>query len=192
MVFVDGENFTLRAQDVMKNNDLEFTKPEFYEKDTFCWFPKSYSGKVNKVILPIQHTKWLASEPIRAYYYTTCSGELDKVDSVRHRLYDIGFHANVFQKKKNKKAKAVDIALCTDMLGHAYRNNYDTAVLFAGDGDFEPLVDEVKRLGKNVFVAFFESNGLNKKLKLAADGFMNLDKSFPEMWQNSGPSSPAK
>lgn len=57
---------------------------------------------------------------------------------------------------------------------HAYRDNYDILYLITGDGDFKPLIEEVIRTGKQVYVAAL-SNGLNPVLKLAADVFVDLD-----------------
>src|SRR4051794_12186407 len=45
-------------------------------------------------------------------------------------------------------AKGVDISLTKDMLVQAFLGNYDIAVLVAADGDYLPVVEEVKRLGK--------------------------------------------
>ena len=50
------------------------------------------------------------------------------------------------------KEKAVDIALTVDMLRMAVANEYDTAYLLANDGDYTPLVKEVRDIGKKVFV----------------------------------------
>jgi uncharacterized LabA/DUF88 family protein len=69
------------------------------------------------------------------------------------------------------------------MLGHAYRDDYDVAVLFAGDGDYVPLVEEVKRLGKGVRVASFEGSGLSDDLRLAADTVMYSDEFFLHLWK---------
>jgi uncharacterized LabA/DUF88 family protein len=64
---------------------------------------------------------------------------------------------NVFKKdKQGRKTKGVDITLTRDMLSHAFRGNYDVARLIAGDGDYLPLIEEVKRLGKRVQVCFFD------------------------------------
>ena len=38
------------------------------------------------------------------------------------------------------------------------------AVLVAGDGDYVPLITEVKRLGKVVYVVFFNDYGLSTEL----------------------------
>jgi uncharacterized LabA/DUF88 family protein len=48
--------------------------------------------------------------------------------------------------------------------------NYERAVLIAGDGDYVPLIEEVKRLGKRVFVRFIGAY-TNPELKLSADDF---------------------
>jgi uncharacterized LabA/DUF88 family protein len=80
-----------------------------------------------------------------------------------------------------------EIALTTDMLSHGYRTNYDVAVLFAGDGDYVPLVEEVKRLGKVVYIMFFQGSGVNmffqgsgvnNELRLASDTFLYIDEFF--------------
>ena len=61
-----------------------------------------------------------------------------------------------------------------DVLNHAYRGNVDTVHLVTGDGDFIPLIEEVHRAGKIVFLSAF-SRGLNPDLPLAADRFQSLD-----------------
>jgi len=68
------------------------------------------------------------------------------------------------------------------MLSHAFRDNYEIAVLVAGDGDYLPVVEEVQRLGKLVFLLFFENEGLNAKLKLAADNFCDFTPHFFRSW----------
>lgn len=46
----------------------------------------------------------------------------------------------------------MDISLATDLLGHATADQFDLAVLVAGDADYIPLIEAVKRLGKRVWV----------------------------------------
>lgn len=77
----------------------------------------------------------------------------------------------VFKKKSNGRTKRVDITLATEMLSHAHSSNYDVAILVAGDEDYVPLVQEVKRMGKQVALWFFE-NGLSKNLRRECDIFL--------------------
>jgi uncharacterized protein (TIGR00288 family) len=67
----------------------------------------------------------------------------------------------------------VDITLATEMLGHAHRKNYDIAVLVAGDEDYVPLAEAVKREGRQV-VLWFVKDGLSPALQGAADHFWDL------------------
>jgi len=77
----------------------------------------------------------------------------------------------------------VDIALAKDFLSHAFLDNYDVAVLVAGDGNYVPLIIEVKRLGKVVYVVFFHDFGLSTELHSAADMFFEMGQFFLERWQ---------
>jgi uncharacterized LabA/DUF88 family protein len=51
--------------------------------------------------------------------------------------------------------KGVDVQLATDMITHAFKNNYDVAILVAGDNDFVGALQAVKDNGKHVEVALF-------------------------------------
>ena len=39
MMFVDGENFTIRGQHLAGSNSLTLAAGSHYEKDVFLWFP---------------------------------------------------------------------------------------------------------------------------------------------------------
>jgi uncharacterized LabA/DUF88 family protein len=124
------------------------------------------------------------AQAIRAYYYTSLVGDEQRIVAVREALYSLGFSPEVFKKsRQDLKAKGVDIALARDILGHAYRDNYDVALLMAGDGDYVPLVAELKRLGKVVYVGFFSASALNPELRLASDGFFELEQFFFDQWK---------
>jgi len=57
--------------------------------------------------------------------------------------------------------KGDDVHLTIDLLGGAYENLYDTAIIISGDEDFVPLVKRVQNLGKRVENAFFKSTSSN-------------------------------
>jgi len=121
---------------------------------------------------------------VRAYYYTSLMGDEARLTEIRQALWSLGFQPEVFKKqKKEEKAKGVDIALAKDFLSHAFLGNYDVAVLIAGDGDYVPLVSEVKRLGKVVYVTFFASSGLSPELRLASDMFFDWTPFFLQKWR---------
>jgi len=99
----------------------------------------------------------------------------------------MNFQPTVFKKRKQTdRSKGVDIALTTDLLSGAYNNNFDRAVLVAGDGDYVPLINEVKRLGKVVHVLFFENEGLSDDLCLASDYLWGgFEQMFLTQWRKA-------
>jgi len=56
------------------------------------------------------------------------------------------------------KQKGVDVLLAVDMITKAYNEQYDFAVLIAGDSDFLEVVNAVKDSGKRVFGMYFRSH----------------------------------
>ena len=127
---------------------------------------------------------------IRPCYYCSfpekpSQGNLDFIRSLNY----LGF--KVVQKTLKKRydttgkeyfiEKGVDVALVIDMLGMAYKNAYDVAVLVAGDGDYVGLAEEVRNLGKRVEIAFFEDNPdastslIASDLRMTPDHFISLD-----------------
>jgi uncharacterized LabA/DUF88 family protein len=183
MMFVDGENFTLRGQQFASSAGLTLSPGAYWKKDVYLWLPdlrgrqtRLWTGQVGRNV---------AETAIRAHYYTSVSGDDTLLNETRRALWELEFQPEVFKKARGQKSKGVDITLARDMLSHAYHDHYDIAVLVAGDGDYVPLVDAVKRTGKTVAVSFFADHGLNDSLKLAADDFFDLSPWLEERWRPS-------
>jgi hypothetical protein len=170
MLFVDGENLTFRAQQTAVTKNIPLPEGRRYRKDTFIWPFNSPPTK------DLPSGKYLAPLGQRAYYYTSLKGSDEVISTVEQGLWNIGFTPKVFKKvRQEEKAKGVDISLTKDMLSHAFFGHYEVACLVAGDGDYVPLVEEVKRQGKLVVCMFFSDCGLNPALKLACDEFIDLN-----------------
>ena len=178
MMFVDGENLTIRAQEYVRSQRFEIPEGEYHKKNTFIWLPNQHaSGRF------FGHA-FLANASIRSYYYTSVVGDGPALTRVRTSLWELGFTPEVFKKDKQAdKTKGVDISLTRDMLSHAFMNHYDAAVLVSGDGDYVPLVKAIKQQGKRVVCVFFEGVGLSPELKLAADDYYDLTGAFQKSWQ---------
>ncbi|HSR06511.1 MAG TPA: NYN domain-containing protein [Bryobacteraceae bacterium] len=170
MLFVDGENLTFRAQENALKHNVSMPEGQRYRKDTFIW------PFVNPPTVELPSRKYLAAMGQRAYYYTSIKGDDVAIASVKQDLWNLGFTPQVFKKvRQEEKAKGVDISLTKDMLSHAFFGHYEVACLVAGDGDYVPLVEEVKRQGKLVVCMFFADSGLNPALRLACDEFIDLN-----------------
>ena len=64
MVFVDGENFTIRSQQLASENRVPLISGPYWAKDAFLWFPESDPRAMN---MPMA----LGGRAVRAYYYTS-------------------------------------------------------------------------------------------------------------------------
>jgi uncharacterized LabA/DUF88 family protein len=181
MVFADGENMVMRFQNMVE----EGRKPRddiSYERDVYVWSPQAVRPDLHHVL--------------RATYYTYVVGTPERVDAMSDTIKSLKFQqyfrpmsdiaeklgnklsSCVFKKdKQNRSAKGVDIKMTVDVLVNAYQNNLDTVYLISGDGDYVPVLEEARRLGKRIYVAAF-SSGLNSRLKNAADEFLNIDPFF--------------
>ncbi|MGD0781169.1 MAG: NYN domain-containing protein [Dehalococcoidales bacterium] len=82
--------------------------------------------------------------------------------------------------------KGTDVQLATDMITHSYKNNYDVAILVAGDNDFAGAVQAVKDNGKHVEVALFGRQGTSQELRSSADMVIDVNARFlKDCWKDS-------
>lgn len=160
MVFVDGENLSIRFKNILNGKSLPSTTR--YRKDIYVW-----SHKLNMACVKNYNV-------IRKYFYTSITGDEPKIDQVINELKELKIEApKVFKKSKNDRSKQVDISLATDMLVHATRKNYDVALLVAGDADYIPLVKAVQLEGCKVN-CWFIKDGISDKLIKACDFYFDI------------------
>lgn len=75
---------------------------------------------------------------------------------------------------QDKWEKGIDILVATDMLSQAYANGYDSMILISGDGDYAPVLEEIKKMGKRVENAFLKRSR-SAALISVCDVFLDLD-----------------
>lgn len=186
-IMADGENLVLRFQAMLKAGRTMLANVE-HLNDSFVWSPKITT-----------EASWFI---VRASYYTTQVGDeaklnalRDKIASVEYSFHDVAARGagkgtlcpRVFKKQaRGRKTKSVDINICVDALRHAYNDSMDALILLTGDGDYIPLIEEVMRQGKQVWVSAF-SDGCDSELTRIADAFYCLDDFFFEpLSENAG------
>lgn len=176
LIFLDGENLVCRYQDMIEEGKIPNLQV-VHEKDCFVWSPEI--------------TRWSFLNVIRVTYYASVVGDDKKVEQVESNIGNLFYTCSdnvvegtakviprVFKKRsKKQRGRHVDIQLTLDALHAAYNNPVDGILIGSGDGDFIPVVKEIGRTGKQVYVAAF-SSGLNKQLPIFADDFVDLDKMF--------------
>lgn len=180
--FADGENLVMRYQ-AMIGVGATPKSDVSHEQDCFVWHPEISS--------------WSMFDFVRLNYYTSVSGDMPRVDSLKDRISSIEYAfaythdtdapqatanlvPHVFHKpSKNTKTRNVDLQISIDVLRAAHLQNIDILYILSGDGDYIPLIQEAARYGKEIWLAAF-SSGLHPKLRHHVDVFTNLDDLFFE------------
>ncbi len=162
MVFIDGENLAIRYGALLLSRSGRPATHVRHRPDTFVW-----STGLNNACA-FHHV-------IRKHYYTAIQGDVPAIEALHDEIAAAGFEApRVFKKTRNRGSKRVDVSLTTEMLSHATRGNYETAILVAGDEDYVPLVKAVQDEGRRV-VLWFLNDGLSPALRRAVDHFANIE-----------------
>lgn len=170
MVFIDGNNLYHSLKHVMGRTNLdfhEFTNRLVQNRQLIRVY--YYNAPLNR---EDDEEKYRQQQSFfdsldTVPYLTKKFGRLEK------RLVKQTLPDGTFVSAPTYVEKGVDTFIVIDMLSHAYKDNYDTAVLVSGDEDFAVLVETVKDIGKHVEVA---NLGGSYILRQAADKYVLIDK----------------
>lgn len=204
-VYVDGENHFLRTREACRRvlgDALELEQVEkerrvvgapaypdedkpiveanrevffFWDKHAFDYLAKTYRHAIASYARSVTF----------GVYATSITGDADKAHEARVWIRDRGFdpvvHHEPSANRKNRgddgrwKAKTVDVALAVRVLEDAYHEVYEACYLFTSDLDFIPVIQAVKRLGKQVVVCGYQhAIGRRSELEFVPDGFADL------------------
>lgn len=113
---------------------------------------------------------------VAAYMFDAHTSERDPCNQLYDAFRRQGFRVitRMYYEKDAGEQKEVDVAMACEMLSHAYKNNYDTAVVVSGDRDFRPAIEHIQAAGKRAEVAGI-STGMSWKLSRSCDVFHDLD-----------------
>jgi uncharacterized LabA/DUF88 family protein len=148
--------------------------------EVFVWHPKI--------------TEWCMMDIVHVYFYSSMVADDSKLVATKEAIgktvyrydYVIGEHPAgaaqlvpvLFKKlSSSRKSRQVDINITIDMMRFAHNPNIQVLHLISGDGDYIPLLQEVMRHGKEVYVGAL-SSGLASELRYTADEFISLDDIF--------------
>jgi len=163
MIFIDGSNMYHSLKAYFKRADI----------DLACFGQK---------LLEKRHL-------VRMYYYNAVVGRQEEperfkdqekyfksIAAIPYTELRLGRLVYTSQWPNNSPfEKGVDVQLATDMITHAFRSNYDVAILVAGDNDFVGAIQAVKDNGKHVEVALFGQESTSRQLRDVADRIIPLD-----------------
>jgi len=162
MVFIDGSNMYHSLKYYFKRTDIDV-------------------GKFSSKILDKRRL-------IRIYYYNARVGQREEPERYRdqHNFFasvtaipycELRLGRLVYNNwpAAPPYEKGVDILLATDMITHSFKNNYDVAILVAGDNDFVGAIQAVKDNGNNVEVALFGKERTSMELRNVADKVITVN-----------------
>jgi uncharacterized LabA/DUF88 family protein len=165
MIFIDGSNLYHSLKNIFGRTDLDM-------------------GKFSKKLLERRKL-------IRVYYYNAKVGMKEEPERYKHQqqffaginaipYFELRLGRLVYNNWPNVPPyeKGIDVQLTTDMLTHSFKNNYDVAILVAGDSDFAPALQALKDSGKHVEVALFGKGGASRELRKVADRVLTTNARF--------------
>ncbi len=162
MIFIDGSNLYHSLKEHFKRTDIDI-------------------GRFSRKLLDKRRL-------IRIYYYNARVGRREEPERYRDQqaffasisaipYCELRLGRLVYINWPNSPPyeKGVDIQLTTDLLTHSFKNNYDVAVLVAGDSDYVGALQAVKDNGKNVEVALFGKEKTSRPLREVSDKVITID-----------------
>ena len=172
MIFIDGSNLYHSLKHFFGRVDIDI-------------------GKLCKKLLGKRHL-------IRIYYYNAKVGFKEEAQRFRDQqkffasvssipYTELRLGRLVYNNWPNSPPyeKGVDVQLATDMITHSFKNNYDAAILVAGDNDFVGAIQAVKDNGKHVEVALFGKEQSSRQLRMVADKVISMNSQFFKgCWKN--------
>ncbi|MEA3294383.1 MAG: NYN domain-containing protein [Euryarchaeota archaeon] len=151
MMFIDGANIFHGCRNFQKNYKIDYVKVRQE-------LTKDY-------------------DLIRAYFYEGIDPEDESKRSFHSALQKQGFHIesrHLLKRNGGFQEKGIDVMLTTELLTHAFKDNFDVAVIMSGDQDYIVALNEVKREGKKIVLASFK-NSFSKDIQEIADEVIFID-----------------
>lgn len=186
MVFIDGSNFYHGLRE-----EFEIKKEEAHKFPTmdFSKFANFLCGTSRKLEKIYYYNAPLSQNDKDKESYKEQQRFFNSLKFVPNLIFTKGRLEKRFIKIEHKGIaklfgkesvsfyveKGIDVNIAVDMLKLAFTNQYDTAILVSGDGDFASVVEAVKSLGKKVECAYVSKRKCYH-LRQAADRFISLDK----------------
>ncbi|MFH1169163.1 MAG: NYN domain-containing protein [Chloroflexota bacterium] len=156
MIFIDGSNLYHSLKNHFGRTDLDIGK--------FC---RKLLGRRSLVRIYYYNAKvGMKEEPERYRHQQAFFASVNAIPYTELRLGRLVYNN---WPSSPPYEKGTDVQLATDMITHSFKNNYDLAVLVAGDNDYVSAIQAVKDNGKHIEVALFGKEGTSRQLRGVAD-----------------------
>ncbi len=200
MVFIDLENFRHSVWSRIDGVDLKFDKIHFFlfEKiiNVLNW--EKYNPRFIRAYV---YTGEMTSNLVNKIKNTKRKCRDDVVDAVskhherakelrilQNKAFSIIKNSNFIQLKtiplkydikEGIHQKGVDVQIATDIVSHAYMDNFDVAILCSGDMDLLESIKIVKHLGKKMVLVSCQKEVSDQIIK-ESDHFFDIAQLTPK------------
>jgi uncharacterized LabA/DUF88 family protein len=161
MILIDGQNFYFGLRAAIPSKNVRFDRfAELLVAGRELVHTRYYNVHLRQEAEPARyqrHERFLDAISSLPYFHVFCGRMVDRPWGAQE--------------------KGVDVQLAVDMVKHAYLDNYDTAILVSGDGDFDHAVQAVVDRGKHVENAYFKV-GRSRVLINCCSRFVELTEEF--------------
>lgn len=166
MIFIDGNNLYHELKGHYGRADIDFTK--------FC---KKLAG--TRRLVRTYYYNSIVDEEREPERHSRQEGFIESLQSLPY--FELRFGRLVYfdWPRQPPIEKGVDVKLATDMIVHAFRGSYDTAILVSGDTDYAAALQAVKDQGKHVEVVLFgREKGTSQHLREISDRIQEISRGF--------------
>lgn len=171
ILFIDGENFLHKIEEVLKKESVKFDQDELVDIN----FKKLFESPLEsfKIMNKLFYVARLHLHPDTKKK----SEELIKLQrKLRNNLINLGYEFIIAGNVRAQKVgiqtifreKGVDVKIAVDMVAMACDKKLDTAILCSSDSDLQPAIAELKKRNVEVVYLGFEISP-NKGLTYTTD-----------------------
>lgn len=158
MIFIDGGYLRQGIREIFKHDNINFDQLTIHLQDMVHFHVRGN----------------IVGELIRVFYYDAIMNQMEdtlkynELDQYYNQIkqsdyYEVRLGRLIRTGDGSYRQKGVDVLLAIDMITKAYENQYEIAILVAGDDDLIDVVKAVKDVGKRVY-GFFFKQGTSKRL----------------------------
>lgn len=168
MIFIDGGYLRNEIREMSGHDKIDFNALPFILTD------KCNMGRIQMEIVRIYYYDAIVDYKENQEKHKVQDTYFENIRKINNYEVKLGRLIRTGKENEKYRQKGVDVLLAIDMISKAHLNQYDIALLLAGDDDYLDMVKSIKDFtGKRIYGAYFERNA-SKRLVESFDKRISL------------------